>query len=165
MNCHRKSVLAFPWSLVFPLRRGTCAVRTWNCSFCATWAPLVDPVCFLSHHVLLQEPPRCLATPRGASQYAGVPNPTRVLNDTTDGFSELKLVWIVWSCFTHVRALMEYGRGSRIPSTNGFPFCSVVLELQVGSCWLIFHTFFVCSESQPFFFLIRNCMLSSGSYA
>ena len=32
-------------------------------------APLVDPVCFLSHHVLLQEPPRCLASPRGASQF------------------------------------------------------------------------------------------------
>ena len=24
------------------------AVGTWNCSFRATWAPLVDPVCFLS---------------------------------------------------------------------------------------------------------------------
>ena len=76
MNCCRKSALAFPWAFVFPLRRGgTCAVRTWNCSLCATWAPLVDPVCFLSHHVLLQEPPRYLATPRGASQCAGVPPP------------------------------------------------------------------------------------------
>ena len=28
----------------------------------------------------LQEPPRCLATPRGASQYAGVPTPLRVLD-------------------------------------------------------------------------------------
>ena len=71
MSCYRKPVLAFPWAFVFPLQRGgTCAVRTWNCSFCATWAPHMDPVRFLSHHVLLQEPPRYLATPRGASQSA-----------------------------------------------------------------------------------------------
>ena len=35
----------FSWAFVFPLRRGgTCPARTWNCTFCATSAPLVDPV-------------------------------------------------------------------------------------------------------------------------
>ena len=33
---------------------------------------------FLLRHIQLQEPPRCLATPRGASQYAGVLTPRRM---------------------------------------------------------------------------------------
>ena len=37
-----------------------------SCAYC---------VCLLLHHIFLQEPPRCLATPRRASQYAGVPQP------------------------------------------------------------------------------------------
>ena len=41
----RIGISYIPWAFVFPLRRGgTCPVRTWNCSFCATSAPLVDPV-------------------------------------------------------------------------------------------------------------------------
>ena len=48
--------------------------------FYQEWAPLAHSVSLLVHHIRLQEPPRCLATPRGASQYAGVPEPLRVLN-------------------------------------------------------------------------------------
>ena len=40
------------------------------------WDPFA---CFL-RHILIKEPPRCLASRRGASQYAGVPNPIRVLD-------------------------------------------------------------------------------------
>ena len=50
-----------------------CVIVLWR-------AGLEHSVCPLLRHTLLQEPPRCLASPRGASQYAGVPNPTRVLN-------------------------------------------------------------------------------------
>ena len=39
-----------------------------NSSFCVTWSFLEHSGCPLLPHTLLQEPPRCLASPRGASQ-------------------------------------------------------------------------------------------------
>ena len=46
-----------------------------NWSLCVTWSSLEHTVCLLQPHTLLQEPPRRIASPRGASQYAGVPTP------------------------------------------------------------------------------------------
>ena len=43
--------------------------QNWN--FCVTGSSLEHFVCPLVPHILLQESPRCLASPRGASQYSG----------------------------------------------------------------------------------------------
>ena len=53
--------------------------------------------CLLLRHILLQEPPRCLASPRGASQYAGVPTPSACWISVTSGLLKFMLLWKVCS--------------------------------------------------------------------
>ena len=75
-----------------------------------------DPFARFLRHILIKEPPRCLASHRGASQYAGVPNPRSVLDLVTSGFEEVSAVIscfvIVCSCYS---SIVIAGRGSRIP--------------------------------------------------
>ena len=61
-------------------------------------------------HILLQEPPRCLATRRGASQYAGVPNPMSVLNVQTSGFGRS---FCSYKLFGHGLLLLQLNSNSR----------------------------------------------------
>ena len=83
-----------------------------------------DPFARFLRHILIKEPPRCLASRRGASQYAGIPNPISVLNVPTSGLEEVSAVIsclvMVCSCYS---SIVIAGRGSRIPLRANC-FCS-----------------------------------------
>ena len=64
-----------------------------------------DPFSRFLRHILIKEPPRCLASRRGASQYTGVPNPMSVLNVSHFRFwKKFLLLRNVWSWFALVAA-------------------------------------------------------------
>ena len=106
--------------------------------------------CFL-HHILIKEPPRCLASRRGASQYAGVPNPIRVLNLRASCLEEVSAVIsclvMVCSCYS---SIVIAGRGSRIPPRKGL---FLLWGSIFGSFFVFFHTFYIIL---PIFVSNRN---------
>ena len=80
-------------------------------------------------------PPRCLAKPRGASQCAGVLEPLRVLDHCSGCLRKLELIWMVWSCFTHIRAPYGVQVGVRVSRRRGDS------RGPGAPNWLIFRTF------------------------
>ena len=75
-----------------------------------------DPFSRFLRLILIKEPTRCLASRRGASQYAGVPNLLRVLNSNISVLEEVSALTsclvIVCSCYS---SIVIAGGGSRIP--------------------------------------------------
>ena len=69
-----------------------------------------DPFARFLRHILIKEPPRCLASRRGASQYAGVPNPMSVLNFQTSG---VRKSFCCNQLFGHGLLLLQLNSNSR----------------------------------------------------
>ena len=69
-----------------------------------------DPFARFLHHILIKEPPRCLASRRGASQYAGVPNPMSVLDLQTSG---VRRSFCCNQLFGHGLLLLQLNSNSR----------------------------------------------------